>query len=283
MHPRQAAMMRAWFSGGPGWRAGERPEYMTHHDGAGHPGHGHDHDEPAGPPWRGRRGGPGLPGPGFGAGFGPGGPGFGPGFGPGGRGGPWAWARAFGGPAGAAAFGGPGHKGGRARRGDVRAAILVLLEEGPKHGYQLITEFEEKTQGRWKPSPGSVYPVLSQLSDEGLVRPEDVDGRRVFHLTDTGRTAAAEARERHGDRLWGEDEGGHGLPPVMESFAGLAAAAWQVAQAGDPAQIERARVVLDEARRALYRVLADDPSESGQDSSADPEPGPASGAEVPGA
>lgn len=272
MHPRQAAMMRAWMSAGPGRQAGDHPDgphhhYDTHHDGPGLHGHGPGEHEQAGPPWRGRRGGPGIPGPGFGAGAGFG-PGFGPGFGhggPGGRGGPWAWARAFGGPGG---FGGPGPRGGRARRGDVRTAILVLLEEGPKHGYQLITEFEQRTQGRWKPSPGSVYPVLSQLSDEGLVRPEDVDGRRVFHLTDEGRAAAAEARERHGDRLWGDEGEGQGMPPMFEAFAGLAGAAWQVAQAGDPAQIERARAVLEEARRALYRVLADDPSDSG--SASDP-------------
>ncbi|MGF1662743.1 MAG: PadR family transcriptional regulator [Kineosporiaceae bacterium] len=222
MHPRQAALMRAWFGPDPG---GPRSEHRHHH-----------------------------PGPGFRGGFGPGG-------------GPWAWARAFGfGPGGPGPGGpGPGGWGGprapRARRGDVRAAVLVLLEDGPQHGYQLITEFERRTSGRWKPSPGSVYPVLQQLADEGLVRPEEVDGRRLFHLTDAGRTAAAEARERHGERLWGDgDEPAVAQPPLVETFVGLTGAAWQVLQTGDEVQVERAREVLDQARKSLYRILAEDPA-----------------------
>jgi len=225
MHPRQAALVRAWFGHGPG----PRPDAWRHH-------------------------------PGFGRGPGPG-------FGPGG--GPWAWARAFGfagpggpGPGGPGGWGGP--RGPRARRGDVRAAVLVLLEAGPQHGYQLITEFERRTGGRWKPSPGSVYPVLQQLADEGLVRPEEVDGRRLFHLTDEGRAAAAEARERHGERLWGDADGpAEAQPPLVETFVGLAGAAWQVLQTGDDAQVARAREVLDEARKSLYRILAEDPAADG--------------------
>jgi DNA-binding PadR family transcriptional regulator len=176
-----------------------------------------------------------------------------------GPGGPpsFAFAKAF------ATAGGRGPRGGRARRGDVRTAVLVLLDEQPQHGYQLITEFERRTDGRWKPSPGSVYPVLSQLTDEGLVRPEEVDGRKVFHLTDEGRAAAADARERHGERLWGDDEGAEWPPqPLMEAFVGLAGAAWQVAQAGDPNQIEHARAVIDDTRRVLYRILADEAPEA---------------------
>jgi DNA-binding PadR family transcriptional regulator len=140
--------------------------------------------------------------------------------------------------------------------------VLVLLEAGPQHGYQLITEFERRTGGRWKPSPGSVYPVLQQLADEGLLRPEEIDGRRLFHLTDAGRAAAAEARERHGERLWGDTDGTAGAqPPLVDTFVGLAGAAWQVLQTGDDAQVERAREILDEARRALYRLLAEDPAD----------------------
>ncbi|MGF1655253.1 MAG: PadR family transcriptional regulator [Actinomycetales bacterium] len=223
MHPRQAAAVRAWFAPGPD---GPRSEHRQHH-----------------------------PGPGFRGGFGPGG-------------GPWAWARAFGfaGPGGPGGLGGPGGWGGprgpRARRGDVRAAVLVLLEDGPQHGYQLITEFERRTNGRWKPSPGSVYPVLQQLADEGLVRPEEVDGRRLFHLTDAGRAAATEARERHGERLWGDaDEPTGAQPPLVDTFVGLAGAAWQVLQTGDDAQVERAREILDETRKAMYRILAEDRTE----------------------
>ncbi len=73
----------------------------------------------------------------------------------------------FGGPGG---FGQPFGPGRRAARGDVRAAILVLLAEKPSHGYQIIQELERRSDGAWRASPGSVYPTLQQLEDEGLVR-----------------------------------------------------------------------------------------------------------------
>src|SRR5581483_9137759 len=89
-------------------------------------------------------------------------------------------------------FGGPGwgpHRRGRgrARRGDVRLALLRLLAEQPRNGYQLMQAIEERSEGLWRPSPGSVYPTLSQLEDEGLVRSVEADGARVFEITDTGR------------------------------------------------------------------------------------------------
>src|SRR4051812_43166078 len=89
--------------------------------------------------------------------------------------------------------GGHWGRGPRARRGDVRAALLVLLAEGPQNGYQLIQEIERRSEGVWKPSPGSVYPALQQLEDEGLVRSDETDGRKLFHLTDAGREAAEAA------------------------------------------------------------------------------------------
>src|SRR3954452_6065800 len=90
-------------------------------------------------------------------------------------------------------WGGPGpggfggHRGPRARRGDVRAALLALLAEEPRNGYGLMQEIEQRSDGMWRPSPGSVYPALQQLEDEGLVRAEVVDGGRRFALTDAGR------------------------------------------------------------------------------------------------
>src|SRR5690349_437632 len=116
----------------------------------------------------------------------------------GGRGGPpWADPRMFkamfgGGPGGPGGWGGHrggphgGRRGGRARRGDVRAALLLLIEGGPQNGYQLIQEIERRTDGLWKPSPGSVYPALQQLEDEGLVRAVEFEGKRAFELTDDG-------------------------------------------------------------------------------------------------
>jgi len=108
-----------------------------------------------------------------------------------GRGGPWDR-----GPRGG--WGG-GRGGGRARRGDVRAAILALLTEKPMHGYEMIQELDERTSGAWKPSPGSVYPTLTMLEDEGLVTAVESDGKRRYTLTDAGTEAAA---ERQGPAPW---------------------------------------------------------------------------------
>src|SRR5215212_9377682 len=85
-------------------------------------------------------------------------------------------------------WGFPGHRGPRARRGDVRAALLVLLAEEPRNGYQLMQEIEHRSDGTWRPSPGSVYPALQQLEDERLVVTAEHDGNRVFEITDAGRT-----------------------------------------------------------------------------------------------
>jgi DNA-binding PadR family transcriptional regulator len=209
-------------------------------------------------------GGPGEPGP-FGAhhfghgGFGPralfmtrkgrghgprGGHGFGPfggGFGPGG---PW------------------GRGGRRARRGDVRAAILLLLEEEPRNGYGLMQEIEQRSEGEWRPSPGSVYPALSQLEDEGLVRPRDDAGRKSFELTDEGRAYVEENREALGTP-WEAAEGS--APEAMRELGTLirqvAKAAAEVIQVGDERQVAEARKILADARRALYLLLAGDESD----------------------
>jgi DNA-binding PadR family transcriptional regulator len=152
-----------------------------------------------------------------------------------------------------------GRGGRRAGRGDVRASVLALLAEQPMHGYQMLGELAERSGGTWRPSPGSVYPVLQQLQDEGLVQPEETDGSRVFHLTEAGRAYV----EEHRDELaapWeamagSRHEGTHQLFQVMSQ---VGAATWQLAQAGGDAQIEKATALLAEARRNLYRILAED-------------------------
>jgi DNA-binding PadR family transcriptional regulator len=156
-------------------------------------------------------------------------------------------------------FGPPGRGGRRARRGDVRAAALLLLEEQPRNGYQLMQEIEERSGGVWRPSPGSVYPALAQLEDEGLVRSDEGGGRRAFELTDQGRTYVEEHREALGVP-W-DEAGGHlpeGLFELRSLMMQLGMAAMQVAQAGDEAQTAEARKVLEDARRSLYRILAGD-------------------------
>jgi DNA-binding PadR family transcriptional regulator len=191
------------------------------------------HDEGPGP---GHWGGPGM--------FGPGG--FGPGM---------AGPHAHG-------FRGPFRGRGRmARRGDVRTAVLALLVERPMHGYQVIQELEARSGGRWRPSAGSVYPTLQQLEDEGLVHSEDVDGRRVFSLTDAGRAETARRAEAPG-APW-ESVGPAGDDAAFDlrrlTFQ-IGAAAMQVAQVGSSRSLDQARDILTDARRRLYRLLADDES-----------------------
>ncbi|HVX19702.1 MAG TPA: PadR family transcriptional regulator [Acidimicrobiales bacterium] len=153
--------------------------------------------------------------------------------------------------------------GSRARRGDVRAAILALLAEEPRHGYQLMEELSERTDGMWRPSPGSVYPALSQLEDEGLVRPESVEGKRIFHLTDAGR---ADAEARQGPAPWEEVLEGsfEAESNVFREYALVAAAVKQFRRVGSPAQHEAALALLRNTRRGLYKILAEDdePEES---------------------
>lgn len=200
----------------------------------------------------------------------------GPMHGHGGHGGPpWGGGDWGGPPWGRGGFGGRGGR--RRKRGDVRAALLLLLEEEPRNGYGLMQEIEARSEGNWRPSPGSVYPALQQLEDEGLVRAEELDGgRKAFELTDAGRAHVAEHRERMGEP-WAEAVGadaGNARKELMRLFQQLAVAASQVAQAGTDTQVERAKDVLAETRRSLYRILAED-DRAGDDRATD---GPEGGA-----
>jgi DNA-binding PadR family transcriptional regulator len=144
----------------------------------------------------------------------------------------------------------------RARRGDVRGAILALLAEEPMHGYEMIQRLEERTGGRWRPSAGSIYPTLQLLEDEGLVSAEEVEGKRVFSLTDAGGEAVPDRTE--GQRPWEEgDEDSPRFEARRELFRTIAAAK-QVARAGDEGQLTKAAEILKDARRKLYAILADE-------------------------
>jgi DNA-binding PadR family transcriptional regulator len=153
---------------------------------------------------------------------------------------------------------GPGGRRSRARRGDVRAAILLLLEEEPRNGYQLMEEIESRSGGAWRPSPGSVYPALAQLEDEELIHSDDGAGRRSFELTEAGRAYVAENRDSLGSP-W--DEAGEGVPSdfvdLRTLIGQLGMATLQVVQSGDDGQIAEAKQILTEARKSLYRILAD--------------------------
>ncbi|RFU88052.1 PadR family transcriptional regulator [Streptomyces triticagri] len=205
-------------------------------------GHEYEHEHQHG---RGRWRGPdgsGRPGrgefEGLRAAFGP----FGPGFG--GPGGPWG-GRGRGGPRG------------RARRGDVRASILALLKERPMHGYEMIQEIAERSGGAWKPSPGSVYPTLQLLEDEGLIGSATEGGKKLFSLTQQGTEAAAEGP----DAPW--EQAGRGVDwesvnEIRQAGFGLMEAFGQVWKTGSPEQREKALGVVNEARKKLYLILADE-------------------------
>ena len=153
-------------------------------------------------------------------------------------------------------------RGSRARRGDVRAGILALLAESPRNGYQIMQELSERSRGMWRPSPGSVYPALQQLQDEGLVRSEEAGTGRVFHLTDSGRKYIEEHQaETEAPWDWATNETDEELFDLMGQIRHIAAALWQISSSGQADQIAQARKVLTDAKRALYRILSEEPEE----------------------
>jgi DNA-binding PadR family transcriptional regulator len=227
------------------------------HGPGGHP-HGHEHGIPGHEEWDGgpelARGGPpgGFPPhpphppqpPGF-PGF-PGGPGSFGGPGGWGGGGPWQRVREFRG-------------GGRPPARPVRPAVLALLAEEPMHGYQLMQEIRRRTHDRWRPSPGSVYPILQQLEDEGLVHTVEAAGRRVAELTEAGREHVA-GREAEFAALWEEPEeepGADRFAALWHALGELSGAAAQVGYTGTEAQVAEVKKILADARRRVYAVLAD--------------------------
>lgn len=165
-------------------------------------------------------------------------------------------------------------RGPRARRGDVRAAILDLLAEGNAwNGYQLIQEIADRTNGVWRPSAGSVYPALQQLEDEGLIAPEGEGRRRMYTLTDEGRAYA----EAHSEELSASWDAAAGMADdtaleLWDMTRQVMMAVMEVRRAGSASQLAEARRVLADARRSMYRILAEDlPSQSadGGDDTAD--------------
>ncbi len=186
------------------------------------------------PGFHGRR--PGPPGP--------------PGYGPPG----------FGGRRGDPRFGGGSRRGGgRRQRGDIRTALLALLADEPGHGYDLITRLDERSGGSWRPSPGSIYPTLQLLEDEGLARSVERDGKRVYELTDEGRAEAERRIESAGGPPWERARrGGAGVGELREAMGQLGFAVRQVSMGGRPEQVERVTAIVNEARKQVYQLLAED-------------------------
>lgn len=152
---------------------------------------------------------------------------------------------------------GPRHHGSRARKGDVRSVILILLSEAPSNGYGLIKSIAAKTAGTWRPSPGSVYPTLQQLVDEGLIRPTGSGPRTEFELTDEGRSYVEENRDQLASAWTASSETLHQHGQLMASAAKLAGVIRQVHEAGTPEQRDAAATKLDDLRRELYRMLGE--------------------------
>jgi DNA-binding PadR family transcriptional regulator len=208
-----------------------RPHTHDHNDD-----HNHDHDDRRAfgfRPGHPRRG-PGGPQGGFGFG-GPGFGGFGPGFGP----------------------GRPGRGRGRARRGDIRLAILSLLSEGPSNGYGLIKSIADRSEGTWRPSPGSVYPTLQQLVDEELIVADESGSKSVYALSEAGTAYVAENAEPIAAAWAATTDKTEGEDAFQTSVMKLMGVVKPLMHDATDAQRTAAAEKLDETRRALYAILAD--------------------------
>ena len=173
--------------------------------------------------------------------FGGQGPDFGPGF------------------AGGAAFGARGRshrRGGRGSRPNVRSAVLALLLERPMHGYEMIQELDSRTNGIWRPSPGSIYPTLQLLEDEGLIEVTAESGRKSYRLTDAGRPEAETAAQNPPWAQIGDDTMSQ-VQDFREAVLGILSAFPQVGFNGTPEQRRKALEVLNETKRKLYAILAE--------------------------
>jgi DNA-binding PadR family transcriptional regulator len=165
-------------------------------------------------------------------------------------------------PPGPGDFRGRGRRrGGRAPRGDVRTAILLLLSEEPMHGYQIMQAIADRSGGRWVASPGAVYPAISQLEDEGLVTVSADGGRKQVSLTDSGRQAAEELRQGKPDPFAPFD-GSSSLPDLRDQLVQVVGAVREVLRNGSDGQIASATEILRGARKGLYLLLAQDAEEA---------------------
>lgn len=159
----------------------------------------------------------------------------------------------------------------RARRGAVRIAILTLLDERPMHGYEIITELDTRSEGRWRPSPGAVYPALEKMEAHGAIVSTDIDGKNQFELTDRGRQLLAEIKSAEDDDApapW-QQSGTGGRGAMRGLIAELGGQIRQIARFGNNEQRDAATAVLEDTKRKLYEILASAPTPPSADTSAD--------------
>ncbi len=160
----------------------------------------------------------------------------------------------------------------RARRGAIVEAVLLLLDERPMHGYELITELEARSEGRWRPSPGTMYPALNRMEAHGLLISEEVDSTKRFSLSDAGRErldAYLADRDEDAPAPWNEHASG-GRGDLRRRVGEIVGQARQIGRFGSPEQIDKALAVFDDTRRRLYEILAaGDAAESATESSSD--------------
>lgn len=157
--------------------------------------------------------------------------------------------------------GGPGRR--RQRRGDIKYALLELLAQQPRHGYEMIKELEQRYGGFYRPSPGSVYPTLQLLEDEGHLTSETIEGKRVYTITESGRQLVAERQQHHEDeggpaRWRGFRRGGSGpeLHEMRQVVMALLASVMELARHGTPEQVHAVAALLDSTRREIYAILS---------------------------
>ncbi|TQO18686.1 PadR family transcriptional regulator [Rhodoglobus vestalii] len=144
----------------------------------------------------------------------------------------------------------------RMGRGDVRVAILHLLAEESMHGYQIIHEIEKRSNGAWKPSPGSVYPTLQLLADEGLIEAHQAEGKKTYTLTEKGHEEAKSNRPAPWEDSASRDSSRPTALP--RAAAKLAEAVVPIMRNGNAEQLDEAISIIDDARRKLYAILAQD-------------------------
>ncbi len=154
-----------------------------------------------------------------------------------------------------------GPRGPRAKPGNMRLAILALLQEEPRNGYGMIQEISQRSGGLWQPSPGAMYPALAGLEDEGLITVQPQEGKKVYALTEAGQTYVQENQEALKELWTTEQEGGRGNHIDLRSaLQALMGATMQIAKEGNEAQLRQAQTILKDARKGLYRLLAEDDS-----------------------